>query len=180
MHKHAKERAWLARHPRFHLHFTPTYSSWPNQVERWFALITNQAIRRGSFDSVTDLQRKITEFVDHYNKHPRPFMWTATAESILAKLERLRRVVNGTSHQQEPGGRRQRGTGRDPAGCNWPLALARMRTIGRQVEQVVQQIDARGAQAECQEASRPCNRPAGRAMSCASSAGRKTSRFLTQ
>jgi transposase len=97
-HKHAKVRAWLARRPRFHLHFTPTYSSWLNQVERWFALITNQAIRRGSFDSVTDLKRKITEFVDHYNQHPRPFMWTATAESILAKLERLCKVINGTSH----------------------------------------------------------------------------------
>ena len=97
-HKHAKVRAWLARRPRFHLHFTPTYSSWLNQVERWFALITNQAIRRGSFDSVTDLKRKITEFVDHYNQHPRPFMWTATADSILAKLERLCKVINGTSH----------------------------------------------------------------------------------
>ncbi len=97
-HKHAKVRAWLARRPRFHLHFTPTYSSWLNQVERWFALITNQAIRRGSFDSVTDLKRKISEFVEHYNQHPRPFMWTATAESILAKLERLCKVINGTSH----------------------------------------------------------------------------------
>lgn len=97
-HKHAKVRAWLARRPRFHLHYTPTYSSWLNQVERWFALITNQAIRRGSFDSVTDLKRKIVEFVDHYNQHPRPFMWTATAESILAKLERLCKVINGTSH----------------------------------------------------------------------------------
>ena len=97
-HKHARVRAWLARRPRFHLHFTPTYSSWLNQVERWFALITNQAIRRGSFNSVIDLKRKIGEFVDHYNQHPRPFMWTATAESILAKLERLCKVINGTSH----------------------------------------------------------------------------------
>ncbi len=97
-HKHAKVRAWLARRPRFHLHFTPTYSSWLNQVERWFALITNQAIRRGSFDSVTDLKRKINEFVEHYNQHPRPFMWTATAESILAKLERLCKVINGSQH----------------------------------------------------------------------------------
>jgi len=97
-HKHAKVKSWLARRPRFHLHFTPTYSSWLNQVERWFALITNQAIRRGSFDSVTDLKRKIGHFVDHYNQHPRPFMWTATAESILAKLERLCKVINGTSH----------------------------------------------------------------------------------
>lgn len=97
-HKHARVRAWLARRPRFHLHHTPTYSSWLNQVERWFALITNQAIRRGSFDSVADLKRKIAEFVEHYNQHPKPFMWTATAESIFAKLERLCKVINGTSH----------------------------------------------------------------------------------
>lgn len=97
-HKHAKVKAWLARRPRFHLHFTPTYSSWLNQVERWFALITNQAIRRGSFDSVPDLKRKINEFVEHYNQHPKPFRWTATAESILAKIERLCKVINGTSH----------------------------------------------------------------------------------
>ena len=80
------------------LHFTPTYSSWLNQVERWFALITTQAIRRGSFDSVADLKRKIDEFVKHYNQHPKPFMWTATAESILAKIERLCKVINGTRH----------------------------------------------------------------------------------
>lgn len=88
-HRHARVKAWLARRARFHLHFTPTYSSWLNQVERWFALITTQAIRRGSFDSVADLKRKIDEFVKHYNQHPKPFMWTATAESILAKIERL-------------------------------------------------------------------------------------------
>jgi transposase len=97
-HKHAKVKAWLARRPRFHLHFTPTYSSWLNQVERWFGLITQQAIRRASFDSVGDLKRKIKEFVDHYNQHPRPFQWTATADSILEKLERLCKVINGTSH----------------------------------------------------------------------------------
>src|SRR5579862_1633055 len=97
-HKHAKVRAWLARRPRFHLHHTPTYSSWLNQVERWFALITQQAIRRGSFESVADLKRKINDFVEHYNQHPRPFMWTATAESILTKIERLCKVINGTRH----------------------------------------------------------------------------------
>ena len=97
-HKHARVKNWLARRPRFHLHFTPTYSSWLNQVERWFALITTQAIRRGSFDSVADLKRKIDEFVKHYNQHPKPFMWTATAESILAKIERLCTVINGTRH----------------------------------------------------------------------------------
>ncbi|HEV2037769.1 MAG TPA: IS630 family transposase [Candidatus Eremiobacteraceae bacterium] len=97
-HKHPRVRSWLARRPRFHLHFTPTYSSWLNQVERWFALITNQAIRRGSFASVTDLKRQINAFSEHYNQHPKPFMWTATAESILAKLARLCKVINGTQH----------------------------------------------------------------------------------
>jgi hypothetical protein len=67
-------------------------------VERWFALITNQAIRRGSFDSVPDLKRKINEFVEHYNQHPKPFKWTATAESIQAKIERVCKVITGTSH----------------------------------------------------------------------------------
>jgi transposase len=78
--------------------YTPTYSSWLNQVERWFGLITQRAIRRGSFDSVPDLKRKIHEFVKHYNQYPKPFMWTATAESILAKLERLGKVICGTQH----------------------------------------------------------------------------------
>jgi transposase len=97
-HKHAKVKAWLARRPRFHVHYTPTYSSWLNQVERCFGLITQRAIRRGSFDSVPDLKRKIHEFVEHYNQHPKAFMWTATADSILAKLERLGKGICGTPH----------------------------------------------------------------------------------
>lgn len=97
-HKHAKVKAWLARRPRFHIHYTPTYSSWLNQVERWFGHITHKAIRRGSFDSVADLRRKIERFVAHWNQHPRPFAWTATAGSILAKLERLGKVICGTRH----------------------------------------------------------------------------------
>jgi putative transposase len=97
-HKHPRVRAWLARHPRFHLHYTPTYSSWLNQVERWFGLITQRAIRRGSFTSVGDLRRRIEQFVDHWNEHPQPFTWTATSESILAKLERLSKVISGTGH----------------------------------------------------------------------------------
>ena len=97
-HKHPRVRAWLARRPRFHIHFTPTYSSWLNQVERWFALITNQSIRRGSFQSVGDLKRQIKTFVDNYNQHPRPFKWTATVDSILAKVERICKVINGTQH----------------------------------------------------------------------------------
>src|ERR1700736_506150 len=97
-HKHPKVKAWLARHPRFHLHFTPTYSSWLNQIERWFALITQQAIRRGSFRSVRELVGKIDAYVAHYNAHKRPFVWTATADSIFDKLQRICKLINGTQH----------------------------------------------------------------------------------
>jgi putative transposase len=97
-HKHPKVRSWLAQHPRYHVHFTPTYSSWLNQVERWFALITQQAIRRGSFRSVKDLVSRIDQFVQHYNRNCRPFCWTATADSILAKLQRLCIAISGTAH----------------------------------------------------------------------------------
>jgi putative transposase len=98
-HKHGKVRAWLAQRPRFQVHFTPTYSSWLNQVERWFGLITQQAIRRGSFRSVRELIRRIEEFVHHYNRHSRPFTWTATADSIFQKLTRLCSRISGTPHQ---------------------------------------------------------------------------------
>jgi putative transposase len=97
-HKHPRVRAWLARHPRYQVHFTPTYGSWLNQVERWFGLITQRAIRRGSFRTVRDLTRRIDRFVTHYNTTARPFVWTATAESILAKVERLAKAINGTRH----------------------------------------------------------------------------------
>jgi transposase len=97
-HKHARVKAWLARRPRFHVHYTPTYSSWLNQVERWFGLITQRAIRRGSFSSVSDLRRQIERFVVQWNQHPKPFVWTATAESILAKVERLGKLICGTQH----------------------------------------------------------------------------------
>jgi transposase len=97
-HKHPKVRTWLARHPRYHVHYTPTYASWLNQVERWFGLITQQAIRRGSFKSVPDLVGRIKRYTEHYNLTARPFVWTATAESILAKIERLCKVIGGTQH----------------------------------------------------------------------------------
>lgn len=97
-HKHAKVRTWLAQRPHFHLHYTPTYSSWLNQVERWFGLITQQAIRRGTFTSVRDLIAKIEAFVQHYNRSSRPFMWTATADSILQKISRLCSRISGTAH----------------------------------------------------------------------------------
>jgi putative transposase len=97
-HKHPRVKAWLARRPRWHLHFIPTYSSWLNQVERFFALITDKAIRRGSFSSVKDLVTKVDHFVTQYNTTCKPFTWTATADSILAKLQRLTSRINGTGH----------------------------------------------------------------------------------
>jgi putative transposase len=97
-HKHAKVKAWLAKRPRWHIHFIPTYSSWLNQVERFFALITDKAIRRGSFRSVKELVGKIDQFVTQYNRNCKPFVWTATANSILAKLERLTSRISGTAH----------------------------------------------------------------------------------
>ncbi len=97
-HKHPTVRAWLARRPRYHLHFTPTYASWLNQVERWFGLITQRAIRRGSFRTVRELVHRIETFVTRYNRTAAPFAWTATAESILAKVARIAQAINGTSH----------------------------------------------------------------------------------
>jgi putative transposase len=97
-HKHPKVKAWLARRPRYHIHYTPTYASWLNQVERWFGIITQKAIRRGSFSNVKELTKKIQRFVDHYNANTSPFVWTATADSILAKVQRLCSVISGTRH----------------------------------------------------------------------------------
>lgn len=97
-HKHPKVKAWLVKHPRYHMHFTPTYSRWLNQVERWFGLITQQAIRRGSFSSVRQLIGSIERYVEHYNKHKRPFVWTATADSIIQKVARICKVIYGTEH----------------------------------------------------------------------------------
>jgi putative transposase len=97
-HKHPTVRAWLARRPRYHLHFTPTYASWLNQVELWFGLITRRAIRRGSFRTVRELVHRIETFVTRYNRTAAPFAWTATAESILAKVGRIAQAINGTSH----------------------------------------------------------------------------------
>jgi transposase len=89
-HKHANVRAWLDKHPRFHLHFIPTSSSWLNLVERWFREITDKAIRRGSFTSVQELINAIQEFIDVHNDDPKPFVWTATADEIIEKVQRGR------------------------------------------------------------------------------------------
>ena len=88
----------MAARPRFHVHYTPTYSSWLNQVERWFGLITQQAIRRGSFKSVKDLIAKINRFTQNYNRNSCPFTWTATADSIFKKLAKLCTCISGTEH----------------------------------------------------------------------------------
>ena len=92
-HKHANVRAWLQRHPRFVLHFVPTSSSWLNLVERWFGELDNKAIRRGVFLSVENLEASIDAFLTAWNKDPKPFVWTATVESITEKLSRCRRTL---------------------------------------------------------------------------------------
>lgn len=97
-HKHAKVRGWLAARPRYHVHFTPTYSSWLNQVERWFGIITQRAIRRGTFKNVKELVAKIERFVNDYNKNTTPFSWTATADSIFEKLKRLCSRICDSAH----------------------------------------------------------------------------------
>jgi putative transposase len=95
-HKHAKVRRWLALHPRYHIHYTPTYASWINQVEIWFNIITQKAIRRGTFSSVKSLVQKIDRFVQNYNTTAQPFAWSATADSILGKVSRLCECISGT------------------------------------------------------------------------------------
>ena len=97
-HKHANVKRWLAARPRYHVHYTPTYASWLNQVEIWFNLITQRALRRGTFRSVKALINKIETFVRHYNKEKQPFVWTATADSISEKIKRLCQYISETRH----------------------------------------------------------------------------------
>jgi transposase len=99
-HKTAIIRNWFAKRPRFHVHFTPTYASWLNLVERWFAEITNKRIRRGIFRSVKELESAIREYIDVHNEDPKPFVWTRTADQILASIARFAqrtRVVGQSS-----------------------------------------------------------------------------------
>jgi transposase len=93
-HKHARVRSWLQRHPRFVLHFIPTSSSWLNQVERWFGELTQKAVRRGAFVSVGDLVEAIANHLEQWNETPRPFVWTATVESIMEKIDRARATLD--------------------------------------------------------------------------------------
>jgi len=97
-HKHPKVRRWLAARKRYHVHYTPTYASWLNQVEIWFGIITQKAIRRGTFRNVRELIACIKKFTDNYNSKSKPFVWTATADSILEKINRLLEVIHGTLH----------------------------------------------------------------------------------
>ncbi len=94
-HKHPAVKQWLAAHPRFHLHFTPTSASWLNLVERWFGLITAQAIRRGSFDSVARLEQAITRFLANWNENAKPFRWTKSAHQIKRSI-RNAALIYGT------------------------------------------------------------------------------------
>jgi len=97
-HKSPAIKKWLAAHPRFHLHHTPTYSSWLNQVERWFAYLTDDLLRRGDHRSVQALEADIRAWVKAWNDNPKPFVWTKTAEQILERLGRLIQRINGAGH----------------------------------------------------------------------------------
>jgi transposase len=96
-HKHPNVQKWLKRHPRFHMHFIPTSSSWLNMVERWFREITDKRIRRGTFHSVPQLIAAIEAYIAEHNKDPHSFTWTAKAEEILAKVRRAREVLDKTA-----------------------------------------------------------------------------------
>ena len=99
-------KAWLLKRPRWHVHFTPTSASWLNQVERFFALLTQRQIRRGAHRSVGQLKDAIQAYIDAHNAEPKPFRWTKTADDILASIERfcLRNAVNTPSQRTpEPG-----------------------------------------------------------------------------
>ena len=97
-HKTAAIKAWLDKHPRFHMHFTPTSSSWINQVERWFGFLTDQMIRRGTHKSVQALEADIRSWVANWNENPRPFVWTKTAEDIIESLGRFIQRISGAGH----------------------------------------------------------------------------------
>jgi len=88
-HKTASVQRWFARHPRFHVHFTPTYSSWLNQIERWFALLEQRQLKRSAHRSATELERAIYDFIDVHNEEPKPFTWIKSADQILASIRRF-------------------------------------------------------------------------------------------
>jgi transposase len=97
-HKTPKVAAWFKRHPRYHLHFTPTSASWLNQVERWFAKITEQRLRRSAFRCVADLEKAIEDYIASNNANPKPFIWTASADLILNKIKSVCQRINQSTH----------------------------------------------------------------------------------
>ena len=97
-HKTAAVKRWFLRHPEYHLHFTPTSSSWLNQVERFFAEITEKRIRRGAFRSVPALEKAIREYLDHHNASPKPFAWTADADLILNRVKKVIERISDSGH----------------------------------------------------------------------------------
>ena len=97
-HKTAAIKRWLAKRPRFHVHFTPTSASWINLVERWFATLTLKQIRRGTHRSTRELERAIREYLRLHNQHPKPFVWTKTADQILDSVARFYQRTSGTGH----------------------------------------------------------------------------------
>ena len=97
-HKVAKVRRWFASHPRYHIHFTPTSASWLNLVERLFGEVTERCVRRGSHSAVTTLEKAMLGYLDERNKDPKPFIWTADADLILGKVQRLCKRINNSGH----------------------------------------------------------------------------------
>ena len=97
-HKMPKVKRWFARRPRYHVHFTPTSASWLNQVERFFGLLTDRRIRRGTFGSVRELEAAIRDYLTHHNQAPKPFAWTADADSILKKIARFCMRTSDSGH----------------------------------------------------------------------------------
>jgi transposase len=99
-HKHANVKAWLKKHPRFHVHFIPTSSSWLNLIERWFREITDKRIRRGTFNNVPELIKAIMDFIAGHNANPHTFVWTARVEDILQKVQRARNVLESCKQSE--------------------------------------------------------------------------------
>ncbi len=97
-HKTPLIQRWLLRHPRFHLHFTPTGASWLNLVERWFAALTEKQLRRGVHRSTRELERAIRGYLELNNRHPKPFIWTKTADQILQSLGRFCERISNSGH----------------------------------------------------------------------------------
>jgi transposase len=97
-HKVTKVRTWLARHPRYHVHFTPTSGSWLNLVERLFAEVTERCVRRGSYTTIRSLEKALLDYLDQRNKDPKPFVWTADADLILGKVARLSKRISDSGH----------------------------------------------------------------------------------